>query len=319
MDFSPPMPVIHVVRFSIMIVWNGFLDMLFSTRLLFARKDMEGHQYLALSNKGTLFNVLRLLHLIAQAHYSTWSLHCSRIFFSASFSDKFSILGALPLFAYSTISKKNPFGLESFVTMNCSRITNYGYLTSSCIHYIRWLHDVSANKELSNSDSRHVSELGFVVDTKSSTGLSVRNKGESALSNSVDSHQMVRSLCASQEYIKFDMFLTFTCSQKDFPGTFNLFHWKSSKELWASSIPDYHSMSEIEHKEFSDSIEELYSVIAFRNWMEGRQLWLDFIFNDVACHGACACLFSRSEYQKDSGNFPHEHTILALKKDTLNS
>jgi hypothetical protein len=63
--------------------------------------------------------------------------------------------------------------LESFVTMNCSRITNYGYLTSSCIHYIRWLHDVSANKELSNSDSRHVSELGFVVDTKSSTGLSV--------------------------------------------------------------------------------------------------------------------------------------------------
>ncbi len=53
--------------------------------------------------------------------------------------------------------------------------------------------------------------------------------------------------------------------------------------------------------------------------MESRQLWLDFIFNDVSCHGACACLFSRCEYQKDSGNFPHEHTILALKKDTLNS
>jgi len=30
-------------------------------------------------------------------------------------------------------------------------------------------------------------------------------------------------------------------------------------------------------------------------------------------------LFSRCEYQKDSGNFPHEHTILALKRDTLNS
>ncbi len=39
----------------------------------------------------------------------------------------------------------------------------------------------------------------------------------------------------------------------------------------------------------------------------------------MACHGACACLFSRSEYQKDSSNFPHEHTILALKNDTLNS
>ncbi len=77
MDFSLPMLVIHFMTFSIMIVWNGFLDMLFSTRLLFARKDMEGHKYLARSNKGTLFNILCLLHLIAQAHCSTWSLHCS--------------------------------------------------------------------------------------------------------------------------------------------------------------------------------------------------------------------------------------------------
>ena len=31
------------------------------------------------------------------------------------------------------------------------------------------------------------------------------------------------------------------------------------------------------------------------------------------------CPVSRTEYQKDSGKFPHEHTIIALKKDTLNS
>ncbi len=102
----------------------------------------------------------------------------------------------------------------------------------------------------------------LIVDTKSPMRLSVRNKGESALSNSVDSHQMVRSLSASQQHIKFDMFCMFTCSQKDFPGTFNLHHWKSSKE-WANSILNYQSMSEIKHKEFSDSIEELYSVISF--------------------------------------------------------
>ncbi len=46
---------------------------------------------------------------------------------------------------------------------------------------------------------------------------------------------------------------------------------------------------------------------------------LDFIFHDVSSHGACVALFSRTEHQKDSGNFPHEHTIFALKKDTLNS
>jgi hypothetical protein len=44
MDFSLPMLVIHFTMFSIMIVWNGFLNMLFSTRLLFAQKDMEGHK-----------------------------------------------------------------------------------------------------------------------------------------------------------------------------------------------------------------------------------------------------------------------------------
>ncbi len=46
---------------------------------------------------------------------------------------------------------------------------------------------------------------------------------------------------------------------------------------------------------------------------------LDFIFHDVSSHGACVDLFSRTKYQKDSCNFPHEHTIIALKKDTLNS
>jgi hypothetical protein len=52
--------------------------------------------------------------------------------------------------------------------------------------------------------------------------------------------------------------------------------------------------------------------------MESRQLLLDFMFHDISSHGACVALFSRTKYQKDSGNFPHEHTIIALKKDTLN-
>jgi hypothetical protein len=119
-----------------------------------------------------------------------------------------------------------------------------------------------------------------VVDTKSSTGLSVRNRGESILSDSIDSHQMVRSLSASQEYIKYDLFLTFTCCQKDHTGTCNLFQWKSIKE-WVYSIPEYESMSEIEHTKFENPMEELYSLISFCNWKESRQLMLDFIFDDI--------------------------------------
>ena len=47
----------------------------------------------------------------------------TRIFFHASSFDSFSILGAFPLFAYGN-NKTNPFGLESFVKMNRSRITS---------------------------------------------------------------------------------------------------------------------------------------------------------------------------------------------------
>jgi len=75
------------------------------------------------------------------------------------------------------------------------------------------------NKALCHTHSRDVTDRGFVVDKKSSTGLSVRNKGKSIVSDSIDSHQMVRSLSASQECIKYDLFLTFTCCQEDHPGT----------------------------------------------------------------------------------------------------
>ena len=62
------------------------------------------------------------------------------------------------------------------------------------------------NKALCHTHSRDATECGFVADTKNSTSLSVGKKGESILSNSIDSHQMVRSLSVSQEYIKYDLF-----------------------------------------------------------------------------------------------------------------
>ena len=144
------------------------------------------------------------------------------IFYHSSSNDSFSMLGATPLFVYSAI-KTNRFGLDSFVSMNRSFITNYSSLSSSCVPYINFLYDVMCKKALCHSDSHKVTKHGFVADTKSATGLSIRNKGESSLSNSTNSHQMVRSLSASQEFVKYDMFLMFTCGQKDFPGTRNLF------------------------------------------------------------------------------------------------
>ena len=75
---------------------------------------------------------------------------------------------------------------------------------------------------------------------------------------------MVCSLSVSQEYIKYDMFLTFTCFQKDHPGTCNLLSESLPLEC-VYSIPEYEAMSEIEHIEFENSMEELYDLISFQN------------------------------------------------------
>jgi hypothetical protein len=144
------------------------------------------------------------------------SLLFTWIFYHSASNKTFSILGALPQLACS-INKRNPFGLESFIIMNHNLcIVNYGSLSSSCIHYIKFLHDVMCDKTLCHSDSRNVTDCGFVVNKKSPTGLSVQNKGETTLSNSTDSHQMVHSLSVSQEYIKYHMYPAFTCTQKNF-------------------------------------------------------------------------------------------------------
>jgi hypothetical protein len=98
------------------------------------------------------------------------------IFYHSSSNDSFSMLGATSLFVYSAI-KTNGFGLDSFVSINRSCITNYSSLSSSCVPYINFLYDVMCNKALCHSDSSEVTKRGFVVDTKSPAGLSIRNKG----------------------------------------------------------------------------------------------------------------------------------------------
>jgi hypothetical protein len=123
--------------------------------------------------------------------------------------------------------------------------------------------------------------------------------------------KIVCSLSVSQEYIKYDFFFTFTCFQKDHTGTIFFFKWKSFKE-WVYYIPEYELMSKIEHTEFENSMGELYGLISIRNWMESWQLILDFIVDDISSSGACASFFPRTEYQKESGNLPHEHTILGI-------
>ena len=61
-------------------------------------------------------------------------------------------------------------------------------------------------------------------------GMSVRDKDRTNLSKGLDSRQAALNLAGAQPYVKFDLFLTFTCNQKCHPGVKHLHEWKESME-----------------------------------------------------------------------------------------
>ena len=65
---------------------------------------------------------------------------------------------------------------------------------------------------------------------------------------------MVRNLSASQKYIKYTWFLTFTANHSAHPGLNFLHKWKTSKE-WTKHVPNYNNLSEFEKKELNQSME----------------------------------------------------------------
>ena len=67
---------------------------------------------------------------------------------------------------------------------------------------------------MSNIDSRLVERHGFKDDVVSPQGMSLGNKEQNDLSESVDSHQAALDLAATMPHVEFDLFLTFTCNQQ---------------------------------------------------------------------------------------------------------
>jgi hypothetical protein len=63
---------------------------------------------------------------------------------------------------------------------------------------------------MSNTDSRLVERHGFKVDVVSPQGMSLHDKEQNDLSESVDSHQAALDLAAAMPHVEFDLFLTFT-------------------------------------------------------------------------------------------------------------
>jgi len=81
------------------------------------------------------------------------------------------------------------------------------------------------------------------VDVKSRDGLALReSENKSNMNESVDSHQAALGVAATQKWLKFDLFMTWTCNQSEHPGIKHLHSFKESME-WTQYIPDYEKLS----------------------------------------------------------------------------
>ena len=60
-------------------------------------------------------------------------------------------------------------------------------------------------------------------------GLYLPCKDDSNFLHYIDSRQMVKNLCASQEYFQWDIFLTFTCNMRNVFGIKQIREWLDDK------------------------------------------------------------------------------------------
>ena len=68
-------------------------------------------------------------------------------------------------------------------------------------------------------------------------GLYLRCKDDSNFLHSIDIHEMVKTLCAYQEYFQWDIFLTITCNMRKI-GTKPICKWLGDNE-WTIHFPNW--------------------------------------------------------------------------------
>ena len=113
-----------------------------------------------------------------------------------------SMLGAIPS---GLLVKSDSHGFASMKSHFRCRLRHPGSSTSTNSSYISFMYDILVNLTLNREDSRIILNRGLMEST-SDTGLKIRSRDDSLLSDCVDNKQTVRNLCASQMYHKMDFF-----------------------------------------------------------------------------------------------------------------
>ena len=194
--------------------------------------------------------------------------------FWKSAKDNCSILGAIPSSLLN--SNINKDGFASIQQHIRTRLTCPANAMKSDPRYITHCYDVMANMAASQSDTRMVINRGLTTSKDKYGNLGVRSTNDSSLLGTVDSKQMVKNLCTSQKYIKWDYFLTFTANQSCHFGLKKIKQWLKSKG-WTHTYTRYFTMNENEQNEIDNAINQASAGLMLHIWEEISKLFLDFI------------------------------------------
>lgn len=183
--------------------------------------------------------------------------------------------------------------------------------TSTDPRYHAYCFDKLTNLSANHFDCRIVLNRGLSTSNDNVGGLGLRGRNETNLLESFDSNQMVKNLCASQQYHHMDMFLTFTCNQRDHFGVRMI---KREKH-----VPGFHDFPHHEKVMFVERIHESASCLLLRMWQEVCRLFMTYLRKSpTSPYRDVLSIFIRNEYQKDVGNLSHIHLLLEIKKPIVN-
>ena len=99
-----------------------------------------------------------------------------------------------------------------------SRLRNDSSSTSSDYRYAILGHDLMCSIAANHCNMRQ-HRKGMTSSNTASGGLGLRCKDNSNFIHSIDSRQMFKNVCASQEYFQWDIIPKFTCNMRKHVGT----------------------------------------------------------------------------------------------------
>ena len=227
------------------------------------------------------------------------------IFWSTA-NDHYSIAGSIPSPLLCGSCKDD--GFADISTHIRSRITNPSASTSSDYRYVIFGHDLMCSIAANHNDMRQ-HRKGMTSSSTAAGGLDLRGKDDSSFLHSIDSRQMVRNLCASQEYFQWDVFLTFTCNMRKHFGTKPIREWLDHNE-WTNHYPHWNTYSIFQQEEIRRGLHQSASGLFLRVWEEVSAIFINYLSNSPSSpfHSMLAT-FARKEYQADVGNLSHIHLL----------